>query len=153
MLKKIKSRIINVKFGKNVTIIEPVNLYNCSIGDNSFIGPFVEMQKNVIIGNNTRIQSHSFICEGVIISDDCFIGHGVMFVNDLFKNNQLEKNSLNFLKTYVGKKTLIGSNSTILPVKIGSGVTIGAGSVVTKNLKKDYIYYGNPAKKIKKNLK
>lgn len=153
MLKKIKSRIINVKFGKNVTIIEPVNLYNCSIGDNSFIGPFVEIQKNVIIGNNTRIQSHSFICEGVIISDDCFIGHGVMFVNDLFKNNQLEKNSLKFLKTYVGKKTLIGSNSTILPVKIGSGVTIGAGSVVTKNLKKDYIYYGNPAKKIKKNLK
>ncbi len=71
----------------------------------------------------------------------------------MFKNNQLEKNSLNFLKTYVGKKTLIGSNSTILPVKIGSGVTIGAGSVVTKNLKKDYIYYGNPAKKIKKNLK
>ena len=153
MLKKIKSRIINVKFGKNVTIIEPVNLYNCSIGDNSFIGPFVEIQKNVFIGKNTRIQSHSFICEGVTISDECFIGHGVMFVNDLFKNNKIEKNSLFFLKTHVGKKTLIGSNSTILPVNIGSGVTIGAGSVVTKNLIKNNVYYGNPAKKIKSYLK
>ena len=83
-----KIQIINIKTGKNVEIINPVNLYECEIGDKSFIGPFVEIQKNVIIGSNTRIQSHSFICSNVKIGNECFIGHGVMFINDKFENGR-----------------------------------------------------------------
>ena len=92
MLKKKKVSIKNVKFGKNVKIIEPVNIYDCEIGDNVFIGPFVEIQKNVKIGKNCRIQSHSFICEKVTIGDNCFIGHGVNFVNDKFNNKKVTRN-------------------------------------------------------------
>ena len=146
-INKKKSQIKNVKFGKNVTIIEPVNLYGCKIGDNCFIGPFVEIQEKVIIGNNTRIQSHSFICSNVKIGNKCFIGHGVKFVNDKFHNNKLLKNK--FLKTTIGDKVLIGSNSTILPVLIENEVTIGAGSVVTKECKKKiYIFWKSCKKKI-----
>ncbi len=146
---KKKSSIKNVKFGKNVTIIEPVNLYGCEIKDNCFIGPFVEIQNDVIIGKNTRIQSHSFICSNVIIGEDCFIGHGVCFINDNFKNKKLERDKKKFLKTKIGSRVLIGSNSTILPVKIDSQTVIGAGSVVTKNCLKKKVYAGNPAKEIK----
>jgi UDP-3-O-[3-hydroxymyristoyl] glucosamine N-acyltransferase len=92
MTKFIKSKIKNVTFGKNVTIIEPVNLYGCFVGDNSFIGPYVEIQNNSYIGNNCKIQSHTFICENVIIKDNCFIGHGVMFTNDKFLKNKIIKN-------------------------------------------------------------
>ena len=145
MIKKNKVSIKNVKFGKNVKIIEPVNLYRCKIGDNCFIGPFVEIQKNVVIKENSRIQSHSFICENVNIGKNCFIGHGVNFVNDKFYNNKLIKNPKKFLKTIVMNNVKIGSNSTILPVKIENNVVIGAGSVVTKNCKKSIIYFGNPA--------
>tara|TARA_B100001057_G_scaffold461521_1_gene513594 strand:- start:322 stop:783 length:462 start_codon:yes stop_codon:yes gene_type:complete len=148
---KKKSSIKNVKFGKNVTIVEPVNLYGCEIKDNCFIGPFVEIQENVTIGKNTRIQSHSFICSKVFIGQNCFIGHGVCFINDKFHRNNLEKNKSKFLKTEVGSKVLIGSNATILPVKIKNNVTIGAGSVITKNCFANKIYLGNPAKEIKKN--
>ena len=88
MLKKLKVSIKNVKFGKNVKIVEPVNLYGCTIGDNSFIGPFTEIQKNVVIGKNCRIQSHSFICENVSIGNNCFIGHGTNFINDKFYKNK-----------------------------------------------------------------
>ena len=146
---KKKSSIKNVKFGKNVTIIEPVNLYGCKIEDDCFIGPFVEIQNDVIIGKNTRIQSHSFICSNVIIGEDCFIGHGVCFINDNFKNKKLERDKKKFLKTKIGSRVLIGSNSTILPVKIDSQTVIGAGSVVTKNCLKKKVYAGNPAKEIK----
>ena len=146
---KKKSSIKNVKFGKNVTIIEPVNLYGCEIEDNCFIGPFVEIQNDVIIGKNTRIQSHSFICSNVIIGENCFIGHGVCFINDNFKNKKLERDKKKFLKTKIGSRVLIGSNSTILPVKIDSQTVIGAGSVVTKNCLKKKVYAGNPAKEIK----
>ena len=147
---KKKSSIKNVKFGKNVTIIEPVNLYGCEIEDNCFIGPFVEIQENVKLGRNTRVQSHSFICSNVSIGENCFVGHGVCFINDKFKNNKLQKNKEKFLKTKVGSDVLIGSNSTILPVIIKSKVVIGAGSVVAKNCLKRKIYAGNPAKEIKK---
>jgi len=146
-INKKKSQIRKVKFGKNVTIIEPVNLYECEIGNNCFIGPFVEIQKNSIIGDNTRIQSHSFICENVYIGDNCFIGHGVNFINDKFKNNKILKKK--FLSTKIHNNVLIGSNSTILPVEIKKRVTIGAGSVVTKNCKEKKIYAGNPAKILK----
>tara|TARA_B110000196_G_C20780716_1_gene490936 strand:+ start:113 stop:571 length:459 start_codon:yes stop_codon:yes gene_type:complete len=151
MVKKNKVSIKNVKFGKNVKITEPVNLYGCEIGDNCFIGPFVEIQKNVVIKQNTRIQSHSFICEYVKIGKNCFIGHGVNFVNDKFQNNKIIKKPKKFLKTVVMDNVKIGSNSTILPIKIENNVVIGAGSVVSKNCKKNLIYFGNPAKKKLKN--
>ena len=142
--------IKNVDFGSNVTIIEPVNLYGCSIGDNSFVGPFVEIQKNTTIGKNTKIQSHSFICELVSIGGDCFIGHGVMFINDLFSEGKPANGNKDFWKnTKIGNNVSIGSNATILPVEICNHVVIGAGAVVTKNIVESGVYVGNPAKKIK----
>lgn len=141
----------NVFFGKNVTVVEPVNLYDCAIGEESFIGPFVEIQKDVVIGKNVRIQSHSFICSLVTIGDDCFVGHGVVFINDLFKDgNTAGGDTSKWQKTKIGNHVLIGSNATILPVKICDNVVIGAGSVVTKNITKPGIYVGNPAKFLRK---
>ena len=142
--------IKSVDFGSNVTIIEPVNLYGCSIGDDSFVGPFVEIQKNTTIGKNTKIQSHSFICELVSIGDECFIGHGVMFINDLFSEGRPANGNKDFWKnTKIGNNVSIGSNATILPVEICDHVVIGAGAVVTKNIVESGVYAGNPAKKIK----
>jgi len=142
--------IKNVDFGINVTIIEPVNLYGCSIGDGSFVGPFVEIQKNTTIGKNTKIQSHSFICELVSIGDECFIGHGVMFINDLFTEGRPANGNKDFWKnTKIGNNVSIGSNATILPIEICDNVVIGAGAVVTKNITESGIYVGNPAKKMK----
>ena len=132
--KKKKSSIKNVIFGKNVNIIEPVNLYNCEISDNCFIGPFVEIQNGAYIGKNTRVQSHSFICSKVKIGENCFIGHGVVFTNDKFLDNKIERNKKNLLKTRVGNNVLIGSNSTILPITIEDGVVIGAGSLSQRNV-------------------
>ena len=140
-----KIQIINVKFGKNVEIIDPVNLYQCTIGDESFIGPFVEIQKDAVIGKKCRIQSHSFICSKVVIGNNCFIGHGVMFINDKFENGG-PGGKENFEKTNIGNKVSIGSNSTILPVNICDEVVIGAGSVVTKDIEVSGFYVGNPAK-------
>ena len=144
-----KSQIRDVKTGNNVKIVEPVNLYECILGNNVFIGPFVEIQKNVAIGNNTRIQSHSFICELVTIGENCFIGHGVMFVNDLFKEGKPAGDRSKWRETIIEDNVSIGSNATILPVKICSNVVIGAGSVVTKDIFSPGIYAGNPAKKIR----
>lgn len=133
-------------FGKDVTVVEPVNLYGCSIGDNCFIGPFVEIQKSVRIGSNTRVQSHSFICELVEIGDNCFIGHGVMFINDRFAVGGPARGNKNLWKsTKIGHHVSIGSNATILPVEVCDNVVIGAGAVVTKNITKPGIYAGNPA--------
>jgi len=136
----------NVKQGKNVKIIQPVNIYGCTLLDDVFVGPFVEIQNDVIIRNKTRIQSHTFICSNVSIGEDCFIGHGVMFTNDKFISRKLSKD---FLKTVVGNKVYIGSNTTILPVSICDDVVIGAGSVVTKNIIEPGTYAGNPAKRLK----
>jgi len=147
---KLKSEIRKVKFGKHCKTVDPVNLYGCKLGNSVFVGPFVEIQKNVIVGNNTRIQSHSFVCEKVIIGSNCFISHGVMFINDLVKKGKINRKSKSFMKTNVGNNVVIGSNSTILPVKISNNIVIGAGSVVTKNLKAKGIYAGNPAKLIRK---
>lgn len=144
------SAIKNVQFGENVKVIEPVNIYGCSIGNNTFIGPFVEIQKDVAIGERCKIQSHSFICELVTIGNDCFIGHGVMFINDLFSTGGPAQGNKNLWKpTTIGNKVSIGSNATILPVTICDGAVIGAGAVVTKNITEPGIYAGNPAKKIK----
>ena len=147
---KIKSKITKVKFGKNCKVIEPVNIYGCTIGNSVFVGPFVEIQKNSKIGNNTRIQSHSFICEKVTIGKNCFISHGTMFINDLAKFGQVNRNSKLFKKTTIGNNVTIGSNSTILPVKIYNNIVVGAGSVVTKDLSIRGIYAGNPAKIIRR---
>ena len=141
--------VIDVQCGHRVKIIQPSNLYGCKLGDNCFVGPFVEIQKDVIIGNSTKIQSHSFICELVTIGNNCFIGHGVMFINDLFKNNgPAMGNKLLWSKTFIGDNVSIGSNATILPVQVCNNVVIGAGAVVTKDILLPGTYAGNPAKKI-----
>ena len=147
----ISSKIKNVLFGDNVKIIEPVNLYGCSIDNDSFIGPFVEIQKKVKIGNNTKVQSHTFICELVEIGNNCFIGHGVMFINDLFSEGRPAGGNKELWKTTkISNNVSIGSNATILPVKIAQGSVIGAGSVVTKDIEIKGIYAGNPARLIRK---
>lgn len=146
------SKVIDVVFGENVKIVEPLNMYGCSIGNNCFIGPFVEIQKDVVIGNCTKIQSHTFICELVTIGNDCFIGHGVMFINDLFSGGGPARGDKSKWKsTKIGNNVSIGSNATILPVEICDNVVIGAGAVVTKNIIEAGVYAGNPAKKIKNN--
>lgn len=146
-IKKISIR--NVRFGSNVTVTDPANLYDCTIGDNVFIGPFVEIQKNSSIGNDTRIQSHTFICELVEIGDQCRIGHGVMFINDLFKEQNAEKGRHRLWKpTKIGNHVSIGSNATILPVTICDHVIIGAGAVVTRDILEAGTYAGNPARRI-----
>ena len=145
-----QSAIKNVKFGLEVKIVEPVNIYGCSINDNCFVGPFVEIQKDVTIGERTKIQSHTFICELVNIGDDCFIGHGVMFINDLFQKGGPAQGDKSLWKsTNIGNRVSIGSNATILPVNICDHVVVGAGAVVTKSITKPGIYVGNPARLIK----
>lgn len=140
----------DVIFGKDVRIINPVNLYGCEVGDNSFIGPFVEIQKDVKIGARTKIQSHSFICELVTIGDDCFVGHGVMFINDLFsEGGPAAGDKTKWKSTVIGNHVSIGSNATVLPVSICDHVVIGAGAVVTKNITEPGVYVGNPAIKLR----
>jgi len=149
-MNKLQIGIRDVKFGNDVTIIQPVNLYGCTIGANCFIGPFVEIQKNAKIGSRTKIQSHSFVCELVTIDEECFIGHGVMFINDLFHSGcPAGGDSSKWKRTNIGKKVSIGSNATILPVDICDNVVIGAGSVVAKDIFDSGIYAGNPVKKIR----
>ncbi len=145
--KQLSVAIKNVTFGDNVAVVEPVNMYGCTIGSNTFIGPFVEIQKDVIVGTDCKIQSHTFICELVTIGNHCFIGHGVMFVNDLFSIGSPAQGDTELWKqTNIGNHVSVGSNATILPVSICDNVVIGAGSVVTKNIIKPGIYAGNPAK-------
>ena len=149
-MKIISSDIKDVKRGKDITIITPVNLYDCEIGDNCFVGPFTEIQKGVKIGTSTKIQSHSFLCELLTIGNNCVIGHGVVFINDKFSSGHPANGDKKlWLETKIGNNVYIGSNSTILPVTICNNVVIGAGSVVTKNIYQEGIYAGNPAKKIK----
>ena len=137
----------DVKFGERVKIVDPVNLYGCEIGDDTFVGPFVEVQAGVKIGKRCKIQSHAFICDLVSIGDDCFISHGAMFINDLFENGGPAGGKREFWRaTEIGDHVSIGTNATILPVKICSNVVIGAGSVVTRDITQPGIYVGNPAK-------
>jgi acetyltransferase-like isoleucine patch superfamily enzyme len=140
----------DVVFGENCTIVEPLNLYGCNIGEGCFIGPFTEIQKDVTIGPNTKIQSHTFICELVNIGESCFIGHGVMFINDLFNTGGPARGNKELWRsTNIGNHVSIGSNCTILPVEICDHVVVGAGSVVTKSITEPGIYAGNPAKKLR----
>ena len=146
----LSAQIRDVVFGVNVKLVEPVNLYGCTIGDDSFVGPFTEIQQNVLIGKRTRIQSHSFICESVNIGDDCFIGHGVMFINDLFQEGKPAGDKAKWKATNIENHVSIGSNATILPVFICEGTVIGAGAVVTKDITQKGIYAGNPARLLRK---
>ena len=142
--------IRDVQFGENVIVMEPVNLYGCIIGANTFVGPFVEIQKNAVIGKFCKIQSHTFICEMVTIGDNCFISHGTMFINDVFSIGKPAEGDKNLWKpTVIADNVYIGTNATILPVKICSNVVIGAGSVVTKDINEPGVYAGNPVKKIR----
>ncbi len=138
-------------FGERCKVVMPSNLYGGVLGDDCFVGPFVEIQKGVKIGSRTRIQSHSFVCELVEIGEDCFIGHGTAFINDKFsvlgRPAYIERE---FWKpTKIGNRVVIGNNATILPVKICDDVIIGAGAVVTKDIDLPGIYAGNPAKYLK----
>ena len=137
------------KLSKSVIIHHKdlVNLYGCKVGDDSRIGSFVEIQKNVSIGKQCKISSHTFICEGVTIEDKVFIGHGVMFINDTFSTGGPANGDVDLWKrTLIGNNVSIGSNSTILPVKICDNVIVGAGAVVTKDINQPGIYAGNPAR-------
>ena len=136
----------NVTCGDNVVIYEPANLYDCTLGDNVFIGPFVEIQGNTQIGDNSKIQSHTFICEYVTIGRDCFIGHGVMFANDMFREGKPNADRESWGRITIGNNVSIGSGATILAVSICDGVVIGAGSVVTRSIKEKGVYAGNPAR-------
>ncbi len=145
-----ESKIVDADISESATIVQPVNIYGCKISKKVFIGPFVEIQKNVFVGSGSRIQSHSFICEFVTIGKDCFIGHGVMFINDKFSIGRPARGDSSLWKdTNIADNVYIGSNATILPVSICENVVIGAGSVVTKDIIKPGIYAGNPASFLK----
>ncbi|RII27112.1 MAG: N-acetyltransferase [Geobacter sp.] len=147
----------DVKLGANVKLTKFINLYGCTIGDNSKIGAFVEIQKNAFIGKNCKISSHTFICEGVTIEDDVFIGHNVTFINDLYPRSTSESGQLQTEADWVCGTTLIkkgasvGSSSTLLcGVTIGENSIVGAGSVVTKDVPPNTVVAGNPARILKK---
>lgn len=143
--------IVDVHFGDNVRIVEPVNLYGCTLGDDCFVGPFVEIQRGVVIGKRCKIQSHAFICELVTIGDDCVVSHGAKFINDPFSSGGPAQGDRRLWRsTRVGSHVSIGTNATILPVSIGDHVVVGAGAVVTRDLTEPGIYAGNPARLLRR---
>jgi acetyltransferase-like isoleucine patch superfamily enzyme len=147
----------DVKLGPNVRLPGFINLYGCTIGHDTLIGTFVEIQKGAVVGNNCKIQSHTFICEGVTLEDDVFVGHGVVFTNDRFpratNKDGVPKNDTEWIceKTLVKRGASIGSNATILcGLTIGERAIIGAGSVVTKDVAEGMTVAGNPARVLRK---
>ncbi len=151
-----KKNINNVKLGENVKIYDFVNLYECSIDDNTKIGSFVEIQKNATIGKNCKISSHTFICEGVHIEDNVFVGHNVTFINDKYPRATNEEGGLQtdadwkVVETFIKKGASIGSSSTIMcGITIGENAIVGAGSVVTKNVPAGAVVAGVPARVVR----
>jgi acetyltransferase-like isoleucine patch superfamily enzyme len=143
----------NVKLGENVSIHAFVNLYGCSIGDNSRVGAFVEIQKNAAIGRNVKVSSHTFVCEGVVIEDDCFIGHNVSFINDKYPRATSDSGrpqseaDWQVVPTRVLRGASIGTGATILcGITIGENAIVGAGSVVTRDVPDGAVVAGNPAR-------
>ena len=143
----------DVKLGKNVKLAGFANLYGCEVGDDSRIGPFVEIQRGVRIGRRVKIQSHTFVCEGVHIEDEVFVGHGVMFINDRMPRATREDGALKgdgdwvCEPTNIERRASIGSNATILcGVRIGAESVVGAGSVVTQDVPPRAVVAGNPAR-------
>ena len=145
----------SVRLGHNVRIFQPdlVNLYGCTIGDDTSIGPFVEIQKNVVVGARCKLSSHTFICEGVTIEDEVFIGHGVMFTNDVYPRATNADGSLQtaanwkVVPTLVRRRASIGSNATLLAgITVGAGALVGAGAVVTQDVPEGAIVAGVPAR-------
>lgn len=146
----LRAQVRDVLCGEGVRIVEPANVYECTLGDRCFVGPFVEIQRGVRIGADTRVQSHTFVCELVTIGEGCFVGHGVMFVNDLFAIGGPARGRRELWKaTWVGDRVSIGSNATILPVSICNDVVIGAGAVVTRDITEPGVYAGNPARRLR----
>lgn len=143
----VQTGIRDVETGARVTILMPSNLYGCVLGDDVFVGPFCEIQKSVRIGDRTRIQSHSFVCELVEIGEDCFVGHGVMFINDTFSDGGPARgDTTKWKSTRIGNRVALGSNATVLPVEICDDVVIAAGAVVTKPIRRSGVYGGCPAR-------
>ena len=147
----------DVQLGKDVKISAHVNLYGCSIGDETKIGAFVEIQRGAVIGKRVKVSSHTFICEGITIEDNAFIGHGVIFINDLFPRSTNEDGSMQTsrdwkcIPTLIRRGASIGSNATILcGITVGEGAIVGAGSVVTKDVPERTIVAGNPARVLRK---
>ncbi len=147
--------IKDMKLGKDVIIRDFVNIYGCEIGDGTRVGAFVEIQKGVVIGKNCKIQSHSFICEGVTIEDGCFVGHGVMFTNDRYPRAVNADGSLQTEADWTVEKTLvqrgasIGTGAVIMPgITIGEGAMVGGGAVVTKDVPAGATVVGNPARPV-----
>jgi len=147
----------DVKLGPNVKLTKFINLYGCTIGENSKIGAFVEIQKNAFIGKNCKISSHTFICEGVTIEDNVFIGHNVTFINDLYPRSTTEGGHMQTEAdwecgtTLIKKGASVGSSSTLLcGITVGENAIVGAGSVVTKDVPPNTVVAGNPARVLKK---
>jgi acetyltransferase-like isoleucine patch superfamily enzyme len=148
----------NVVMGQNVSIHAFVNLYGCSIGDNSRVGAFVEIQKNASIGRNVKVSSHTFVCEGVEIEDDCFIGHNVSFINDKYPratNDGMPQSEADWqvVPTRVMRGASIGTGATILcGITIGENAIVGAGSVVTRDVPDNAVVAGNPARLLRREV-
>ncbi len=145
--------ISEVSFGENVVVQAFTNLYGCRIGDNTRVGPFVEIQRGAVVGSNCKIQSHSFICDGVEIGDDVFVGHGVVFINDKHPGATTddgalkEENDWELLRTFVARGAAVGSGAIILGgVRIGERSLVGAGAVVTRDVGDGETVIGHPAR-------
>ena len=147
---RLQAQVRDVACGARVKLVEPCNVYECALGDDCFVGPFVEIQKGVTIGARTRVQSHAFVCELVEIGSDCFIGHGVVFTNDVFAHGGPARGDRALWRaTTIGNRVSIGSNATLLPVRVCDDVVIGAGAVVTRDIDAPGIYAGNPARRLR----
>ena len=145
-----QSGLVDLQCGERVTIVTPSNLYGCSLADDVFVGPFVEIQRGVTIGARTRVQSHVFICELVVVGADCVVSHGAMFINDTFRSGSPARGDKSrWRPTRVGDRVSIGTHATILPVVICDDVVVGAGAVVTRDIDQPGIYAGNPARKLR----